>query len=187
MRKPKLQVFGFPKVLAQAEPPGWWVGEKNFRKRWQCKGLRWRHLLQIKNRGNNNGEWRRRLRNLKFRISPPQKMCAALQEVLAPELRSYVHVGSWEFNRYKLSCILWPFVLVAHKFKWPTTAGPQTSNPNQVGGTLCISIASTALFGGYLRFSISWKNTFHLKLRHIVALSQLERHLETTLELHIVT
>jgi len=76
---------------------------------------------------------------------------SALQEVLAPELRSYVHVGSWKLNRYKLSSILWPFFLVAHKFKWPTTAGPQTSNPNQVGGTLCISIASTAFFGGYLR------------------------------------
>ena len=33
-----------------------------------------------------------------------------------------------------------------------TTAGPQTSNPNQVGGTLCISIASAGLFGGYLRY-----------------------------------
>jgi hypothetical protein len=29
------------------------------------------------------------------------------------------------------------------------------SNSNQVGGTLCISIASTALFGGNLR-ELSW-------------------------------
>ena len=41
-----------------------------------------------------------------------------------------------------------------HFFLWltflsdPQTAGPHTSNPNQVGGTLCISIDSTALFGG---------------------------------------
>jgi len=46
-----------------------------------------------------------------------------------------------------------------HFFMWltnlsnPQTAGPHTSNPNQVGGTLCISIASTALFGGYLRYN----------------------------------
>ncbi len=50
-------------------------------------------------------------------------------------------------------------VFYSHFFSWltnlsdPQTAGPQTSNTNQVGGTLCISIASTTLFGGYLRFS----------------------------------
>jgi len=44
-----------------------------------------------------------------------------------------------------------------------TTAGPQMSNPNQVGGTLCISIASTTLFGGYLRQKIE-------KIKLIVAL-----------------
>jgi hypothetical protein len=58
------------------------------------------------------------------------------------------------------------------------------SNPNQVGGTLCISIASTALFGGYLRFSILWKNTLRLKLRHIVALSQLETERNYTRTTH---
>ena len=33
------------------------------------------------------------------------------------------------------------------------------SNPNQVGGTLCISIASTALFGGYLRSNMKMRKS----------------------------
>ena len=50
------------------------------------------------------------------------------------------------------------------------------SNSNQVGGTLCISIASTALFGGYLR-ELSWvvsSNSNGLDLNQLWILTNLE-------------
>jgi len=84
---------------------------RNFRKRWRCKGLRWRHLLRIETKEH---QWRMEERTQEFKILnfSPQKMWgwqrSALQEVLAPELRSYVQVGSQGSNRYKLSSIRAP-------------------------------------------------------------------------------
>ena len=45
---------------------------------------------------NNNGEWRRRLRNLNSKFLPTENVrlvVICLQEVLVSEIRSYVHVG----------------------------------------------------------------------------------------------
>ena len=105
---------------------------------------------------NNNGEWRRRLWILNSKIlptgnvrlaafCPPRSSCPGTQVVHAHRLVG-VLIGT-------------SFLFYGHLFLWltnlsdPQTTGPHTSNPNQVGDTLCISIAFTTLFGGYLRFA----------------------------------
>ena len=104
---------------------------------------------------NNNGEWRRRLRNLNSKILPTENVRLA---AFCPPRSSCP--GTQVLHAHRLVGVLigTSFLFYGHLFLWltnlsdPQTTGPHTSNPNQVGDTLCISIASTALFGSYLRF-----------------------------------
>ena len=131
------------------------MGEKNFHKQWQYKGY---VCIVCSGSKQRKQQWQMEEKTQEFKIPnfsptknvrlaafcPPRSSCPGTQVLRACRLVRVLLGTSF-------------LVFYGHFFSWltnlsdPQTAGPHTSNPNQVGGTLCISIASAALFGGYLR------------------------------------